>query len=487
MAISKRYCIFIAKYRYDMVGRESEIELLEKNYTSDRSEFIALYGRRRVGKTYLIRTLFKERFTFQITGLANASHQEQLLNFHIAIKDQYPELANEKKASWLENFQLIKRCIEKSRQKKKVIFIDELPWFDTARSGFIQALEHFWNSWASARNDVMLIVCGSAASWMIHNLINNKGGLHNRVSQRMRINPFTLHECEELMKFRKITLDHYQLVQLYMVLGGIPFYWDKVEKGQSAAQNINNLCFAANGLLRTEFTTIFKSLFSNAERHEAIVAALAKKSKGLTRDEIIVETSLTNGGGFTRLLDELEESGFIRKYIPYGKKNRNSLYQLSDFYSFFYLKFIKNSSLNDENIWMKAIDSPQYRAWSGYAYEQVCLAHVPEIKKALGISGIETHTSSWKSINPAEGAQIDLVIDRRDGVINICEMKFSINPFSIDKKYDAELRNKIGTFKTETKTRKSVFLTMFTTFGLQQNEYAGNVQSQLDMEALFTG
>jgi AAA+ ATPase superfamily predicted ATPase len=467
-----------------MVGREEEIRLLEEKYSSNKSEFIALYGRRRVGKTYLIRTTFKNRFTFQLTGLANATLQQQLINFQITINEQHPTIASPS-SSWMDAFQQIKRSIEKSKQEKKVIFIDELPWFDTPKSGFIQALEHFWNSWASARKDILLIVCGSAASWMINKLINNKGGLHNRVTQKLKIAPFTLKECELMLKSKKITLDQYQIIQLYMVLGGIPFYWDEVEKGLSATQNIEKLCFTTNGLLRTEFPNVLKSLFSKADKHELIVETLAKKSKGLTREELLQETKFNNGGSVTRLLNELEESGFITKYIPFDKKSRNSLYQLTDFYSQFYLKFIKNYQLTDSTFWTKNIDNPKYRAWSGYAFEQVCLYHLPAIKKALGISGIETKASSWRSTSAINGAQIDLVIDRRDEIINLCEMKFSINQYLIDKKTDANLRNKIGCFKTETKTKKSVFLTMISTFGLQENAYSGNIQNDLKMDVLF--
>lgn len=467
-----------------MVGREEEIALFEEKYASKKSEFIAVYGRRRVGKTYLIREVFKDRVTFQLSGIANATLQDQLLNFHIALQEQYPTL-QVKPNSWIEAFQQLKHCIESTTKKKKVIFIDELPWFDTPNSKFISALEHFWNSWASARKDIVLIVCGSAASWMINKLINNKGGLHNRVTLRLKIEPFTLNECKSFVQSKKMNLDHYQIIQLYMVFGGIPFYWDEIQKGLSATQNINAICFSKNGLLLTEFSNVFKSLFSKAEKHELIVTALAKKSKGFTRNEIILETKISDGGGLTTLLNELEESGFIRKYTPFNKKSRESLYQLSDCYTLFYLKFIKDYQTTDTNFWLKTIDSPKYRAWSGYAFEQVCLYHLDAIKKALGISGIETHASSWRSNNAANGAQIDLVIDRRDQVINLCEMKFSINEFEIDKKYDAELRNKLGTFKTETKTRKSVFMTLITTFGLQQNQYSGNVQNNLKMDILF--
>lgn len=468
-----------------MIGRIEEIKFLEKKYKSAKSEFIALYGRRRVGKTFLVRNLFQDRFDFQFSGMANVEIETQLQSFYEAVNKQHKKLKLPLPQNWLVAFQQLITIVEKSKHKKKVIFIDELPWLDTANSNFLQALEHFWNSWASARKDILLVVCGSAASWIINKLINNKGGLHNRVTGRLKIEPFTLNECEQFSIQRKLGFNQYQLIQLYMVMGGIPFYWDELEKGKSATQNINKICFQKNGLLKIEFNNIFKSLFNNAEKHEKIIATLAQVSKGMTRDELLNKTKLTNGGSFTRILNELEESGFIRKYKPFGKKTQHSIYQLSDFYSLFYFKFIKNNSFTDANYWTKMIDHPSYRAWSGYAFEQVCLYHINEIKQALGISGIETETSCWRSTTSTNGTQIDLIIDRRDSVINICEMKFSISPFMIDKKYDAVLRNKLGIFKQETKTKKALFLTMITTFGIAQNNYAGNVQNNIIMDVLF--
>lgn len=468
-----------------IIGREKEIEILKKRFASAKSEFVALYGRRRIGKTFLVRNVFEGRITFGFTGTANITLQEQLAKFNDAIQEQYPQPDRKKAESWMEALKQIKQIVEKSKQKRKVIFIDELPWLDTTHSGFIPAFENFWNSWASARKDILLIVCGSAASWMINTLINNKGGLHNRVTQKIRITPFTLNECREFLKSKKITMDYYQLIQLYMVIGGIPFYWDEVEKGLSASQNIDKLCFQSNGVLTEEFKNLFKSLFTKAERHEAVIATLAKKSKGLTRDEISSESKLANGGGLTRILDELEESGFIRRYMPFGKKAKNSLYQLSDFFSLFYLKWMEGQKFLHKDHWLSMIENPKYRAWSGYAFEQVCLAHIAQIRMALGIERIGTESSSWKSTKSKNGAQIDLLIDRRDGVINLCEMKFSVGEFIIDKKYDGELRNKMVAFKNETQTKKSIFLTMITTFGLQQNAYSGNVQNDLKMDVLF--
>jgi hypothetical protein len=321
---------------------------------------------------------------------------------------------------------------------------------------------------------------------MINKLLNNKGGLHNRVTHRMHLQPFTLTECEQFFKLRHAAFDRYQLLQLYMVMGGIPFYLEQVDTAQSAAQNIDRLCFTKTGLLQNEFNNLYASLFKNADKHVAIIEALATKLKGITREELIKISGLPNGGGTTRLIKELEASNFVRRYKPFEKKTKNSLYQVTDFYSLFYLKFIKHASVLDENTWINNLDSPAHRAWSGYAYEQVCLAHIHKIKVGLGISGIQANSSSWISTSKEQAAQIDLLIDRRDQVINICEMKFAMAPFGITKKYADAIRNKIGVFKADTGTKKSIYFTMVTTFGLVQNEYAKSlVQNSLTMDVLF--
>jgi len=469
-----------------LIGREKEFQLLSKLKESSSSSFVAIYGRRRVGKTYLIRHAFKNKFDFQLTGIANSSTAEQLLNFNIAIKkydsrtEHHPVTKN-----WLEAFQQLVALLEKKKRKKKVIFLDELPWLDTARGGFIQALEHFWNSWASQRDDIVLVVCGSAAGWMINKLINNRGGLHNRITHRIRLNPFNLSQCETYFKNRSAKFDHYQILLIYMVMGGIPFYLDQVDTSQSADQNIDRLCFQKDGFLRYEFDNLFRALFRNAEGHISIIEALSTKGKGLTRNEIIKAAHLTNNGAITLMLKELEESHFIRKYAPFNKKEKLSLYQLCDPYSLFYLKWIKRSSHLDPN-WIKQLDSPKKRAWSGYAFEQVCLEHIEQIKDALGISAIETRTSSWLSHGDHHGAQIDLVIDRRDRIINLCEMKFSVQPFTITKSYADVLATKVSVFKEQTKTKSAIYLTLVTTFGLVPNSYASSmIQHNLQMDILF--
>jgi uncharacterized protein len=310
--------------------------------------------------------------------------------------------------------------------------------------------------------------------------------LHNRITKRIKLEPFSLAETELFFKNKGCAFERYQIVQLYMVLGGIPFYLEMTDPGQSAAQNINRLCFESGGELRTEFGNLYESLFKKAQHHVAVIEALASKASGLNREELIKAAKINNGGGTTMLLQELEECGFIRKYPGFGKKQKNNLYQLVDFYSLFYLTFIKDTNPIDENQWVNGIDYPAFRTWSGYAFEMVCLHHLKEIKQALGIGGVFTNTASWYATGSSAKAQIDLVIDRRDGVINLCEMKFSIKPFVIDKKYADELRHKIATFREQTKTTKSLFLTMITASGLQKNEYSNAwVQNSLTMDALF--
>jgi uncharacterized protein len=470
----------------ELIGRTREKDILKKIVQSDSSEFIVIYGRRRVGKTFLIREYFKNKFHFQITGLADANTKQQLANFQTTLSKYTQNTPKRNTKNWFEAFQELITYLESVKDKKKIVFIDELPWLDTPKSNFISALEHFWNSWASARKDIILIGCGSAASWIINKLINNKGGLHNRVTQKIKLSPFSLHECELFLKSRNIQLNRYQIVELYMAMGGIPYYLNAISPGLSASQNIDQLFFSEDGLLKNEFNNLYASLFKNADNHVQIIEALSKKAQGLTRETLLKAAKIPNGGGATKVLAELEASGFIRKYIPFNKKNRESLYQLNDFYSLFYYKFIHHNKLAKENYWTNAIDSPAHRAWSGYAFEQVCLAHVFQIKKALGIHGIQSVEASWVSKNEQNGAQIDLLIDRRDHIINICEIKFSINPFVIDKKYAAVLQNKIGVFKTETQTRKAIFLTMISTYGLKSNEYSlGFVQNSITPNDLF--
>ena len=468
-----------------LIGRKEEIEILKRMYDSPKSEFVILYGRRRVGKTYLVNQLFEGKFTFRITALANATLEQQLLNFHTTMLNHNPFLQQDSPPStWFEAFRQVIQLA--SKDGRKVIFFDELPWFDTKNSDFLTSLEHFWNSWAALRRDVLLIACGSAASWMINQLIHNRGGLHNRITERISLQPFTLQETEAFLKAKGAAYDRYQLLELYMTMGGIPYYLENIRVNRSIAQNIDRMFFTPNGILRLEYASLYRSLFNKYERHVAIVEALAKKSKGLSRKEIVKIAGLSSGGSTSMVIDELVQSGFIKKYIPFGKTKRDALYQLIDPYSLFYLTFVKDSKAEGEGAWLSRMNHPGWKAWSGYAFEHICTYHIKQIKKQLGIAGVYAEISPWRSSQADKGVQIDLLIDRDDRIINVCEMKFSTSEFVIHKSYAEKLAHKLMVFKTETGTKKTVLLTMITTFGIKQNEHARRlVHDSLDMNALF--
>jgi hypothetical protein len=369
--------------------------------------------------------------------------------------------------------------------KPATIFFDEFPWIETHKSSFLQAFDHWWNASASKRSHLKVIICGSAASWMIDKIINNQGGLHNRVTQTIRLLPFTLGETQHYLQSKNVILDQYSQLQLYMAMGGIPHYLRNINPGESAAQIIDRLCFAKDGPLKNEFTNLYKSLFAHSENHELVIRALAHKGKGLTRNEIITECGFTSGGTTSRILQELEESGFITPYIPFQKNANESIYKLSDEYSLFYLKFIEHAKDTEDGTWLRQFGTPTYTIWSGFAFESICQKHVLQIRRKLGIEGVLTHTSTWRHVpgKGALGAQIDLILDRQDRCINICEMKFSSDEFVIDKKYATELDTKVNIFRTETGTKKTIFPTMITTYGTRKNEhYLGRIQAEVLME-----
>ena len=470
-----------------IIGRKEEQQILHSAVQSENSEFVAVYGRRRVGKTYLIRETFGYKFTFQHTGLAKGNTKEQLFSFAISLRDAgYDDCPIPK--SWLEAFSLLSTYLKNSTDEKKIVFLDELPWMDTPRSNFISAFEHFWNGWASARKDIVLIICGSATSWIINKVINDHGGLHNRVTKQIALQPFTLKECEMFAKSKGLEMSRYQLAECYMVLGGIPYYWSLLEKGLSLAQNIDKIIFAKNGKLSNEFNQLYASLFKSPEQYIDIVTALGKKKAGMTREEIIAATDKYSNGALSKVLDELEYCGFIRKYNGFDKKSKQAIYQLIDNYTLFYFKFIQQNENNDEHFWSASIDSAMHRAWSGLAFERLCMAHTQQIKAALGIAGVLSNVYSWRkeADETSDGAQVDLLIDRKDQVINLCEMKYSLSEYIIDAEYEQKLRNKKSAFINATNTRKAVHLTMVTTFGIKTNAHSGIVQNEITLEDLFS-
>jgi len=474
----------------NLTGRIEEQKILAARLASADAELITVYGRRRVGKTYLVRTFCKDSIIFELTGIHEADMKTQLENFsqslQRAMKSAVPLAVP---GTWLQAFVMLDAYIDSlAADKPAVIFLDEFPWIETHKSRFLQAFDHWWNTSASQKSHLKVIICGSAASWMIDKVINNRGGLHNRVTQTIRLLPFTLGETQDYLKSKGVLLDHYNQLQIYMAMGGIPHYLRNINPGQSAAQVIDRLCFAKDGPLKNEFSNLYKSLFAHSENHERVIRALAAKQKGLTRNEIIEACGFTSGGTTTRILKELEESGFITPYIPFQKNANESIYKLSDEYSLFYLKFIEHAKDTAEGTWLRQYATSAYTIWSGLAFESVCQKHVRQIRRSLGIDGVLTNATAWRTAPGRDipGAQIDLLLDRQDRCINICEMKFSGSEFVVDKKYAAELDNKLNVFRTVTNTRKTLFPTMITTYGTRRNEhYLGRIQAEVLMDDLF--
>lgn len=466
-----------------IIGREQEIGLLRSAQASGKSELIAVYGRRRVGKTFLIREYFKTMIRFEVTGLYRGRMTDQLANFSKELTRRSADTNMDSPSNWLDAFFLLEKNIDGiSDEGKKVIFIDEFPWMATQKSKFLMAFENFWNSYASKRSDLIVVICGSAASYMIHKIIRNKGGLHNRISQKIRLLPFNLQETELFLKSRNIDFTRYDILQLYMAVGGVPHYLEKVQRGESIAQNLDRLCFTKDGVLNDEFNLLYASLFDDSERHMAIIRALAKKRKGLTRDGIVKKTGLSSGGDLSLKLVELMESGFINEYPYFQNKSKHTLYKLSDEYSLFYLKFIEAGKKNGPGTWLNYQTEQSYASWSGFSFEDICLKHVYQLKKGLQIQAIRSESSSWFN----ENVQIDLLIDRADNIINLCEMKFYNAPFTIDKAYANKLRSKISEFQNASRTRKGTHLVMITTFGTKKNAYSLElVQKDLTMDCLF--
>ena len=469
-----------------IVGRLREKALFEECVKSGKPEFITVYGRRRIGKTFLIREYFNDRFDFYCTGSYGASKDEQLSRFCQKIAE-YSKSFIPSVQSWDEAFSLLQNYLASIKGRPIIVFIDELPWLDTPRSKFLNAFEYFWNSWGSRQENLKLIVCGSATSWMTNKLLGNKGGLHNRVTRRVHLSAFTLKETEDFMKSRGMQYSRLQILETHMSLGGTPFYLDMLKKGLSTSQNIDNLFFSDNAPLAEEYTFLFKSLFNDSIMYRRIVELLAKKTIGMTRSEIVESLKISDNGVLTEVLENLESCDFIRSYAAFGKKAKDIMYQLVDLYSLFYLRYVKNYRGGDKNRWSNMIGSPSCRAWSGYAFEQVCLNHVEQIKQKLGISGVQSDVCSWryKGDKESRGAQIDLLIDRRDQVINLCEMKYSGKPYEITAAYIDYLKQRRETFRVVTKTRKSLYLTLVTPCGLIKNAAWSEIQNELTLDDLF--
>ena len=477
-----------------LIGRQQEKQQIENLYQSNRAEFVAIYGRRRVGKTYLVDETLSGRITFRHAGLSPIDdngkgnmQKEQLKHFYHSLLSQGMK-KSKCPTSWLEAFFMLEMHLQSiDNGSKQVVFLDELPWMDTPRSGFVSALEGFWNTWACHRHNFMLIVCGSATSWIIDNLINNHGGLYGRVTYEIKLSPFNLCECEEFFKSRDIRISRYDIVQSYMIFGGIPYYLNYFDKGMSLAQNIDRMFFAKNAVLRQEYDRLFAAVFTNPEDMKLIVQQLSTRHSGFTRKDILQKTGISDSGMASKMLKALEASDFIIRYVPFGTDGRSECYKLTDPFCLFYLRWVDGSDKMNPDFWMLNVSSQSVVSWRGFAFEEVCLAHINQIKAALGISGVSSSQSAWslKGDDDTEGTQIDLLINRKDNVVNLCEMKFYGEAFTVSKSYDRVLAHRQIMLSKMLNRRTIIHPVLITTYGLTYNEYSGNFVKVVVMDDLF--
>lgn len=476
----------------ELIGRKEEISRLDRCMEDERAQLIIVYGRRRVGKTYLINQYFNGRFDFKLTGIYNARKEVQLQNFTAELNRQMKAEFDVPK-NWLSAFNLLRNYLSSlPKDEKHVVFFDEMPWMDTQKSDFLMGFEFFWNDFGCTLKNLVFIICGSATSWMQKKISQNKGGLFNRQTCRLYLKPFTLKETEQYLLSRGIDWSHYDIAECYMILGGIPFYQSLLRPDLSLSGNIDNLFFRKRSELWDEFDHLYQTLFSNSQLYIKVLHTLSSKRSGLTRTELADQARLHDNNNLSEILSDLTNSDFIRPYSFYGRKKKETRYQATDYYSLFYFRFLKDYHGRDEQFWSHTYDNPSRRAWTGLSFELLCKDHVPQIKQKLGISGVLSEESSW-FVRPSvtdgienQGTQIDLLIDRRDHVINICEIKFSIKEFEIQKDYQESLRNKIEVFRSTTGTKKSLQLTMITTYGVKQNKYSNIVGTQVVLDDLFS-
>jgi uncharacterized protein len=471
-----------------ITGRQPEIQLMQDLFEKDESSFLAVYGRRRVGKTFLIREVYKDNIVFECSGLHQKSRGQQLENFWVNLSEaNKSNLPVPPPTTWIQAFFQLRNYLSSlvENDTKKVVFLDEIAWFDTPRSGFLAGLDSFWNQYCTKRTDIILVICGSAASWIISKVVNDRGGLHNRLTHRIQLKPFTLRETKTYLEALRVNLPMRDLAQLYMCIGGIPFYLKDLKAGSSFPQLLDQLFFNQPPLLENEFQHLYASLFKNSQLHEKIVATLSNTHKGLSRNDIVAATKIKSSSDLTTALEELVQCGFIKIIKPFDKRKEGHLYRLIDEYTLFYFRFLADDS---QNSWSLITQFPSFKIWAGYAFENLCFKHTAEIKKALGISGVITNEYSFnfKGNESLKGTQIDLVIDRADNVINLLEAKFYDDEFVVTEAYARQLRTKVHVFSTHTKTRKAVFITMLSVFGVQKNmHYLGIVTNQLLLEDLF--
>lgn len=480
-----------------IIGREEELATISRLYTSERSEFLALYGRRRVGKSFLIEEAMENKFTFMTVGLfikvdkddaekVESYRQQQLRHFYSSLLEYgLPEEGNPAPTNWLDAMNLLKKLLLSKRSRRKVVFIDELPWLAGPQSSeLVSELGFFWNQWARKRKDILLIVCGSATSWMIDNVIREYEGLYGRVTETIALKPFTLAECERYWEKRGFHLSRYEVALTYMVIGGVPYYMDSFRPDRTMADNINTIYFNKDKA-RQEFKDVYAGLYSSSEVYINVIRQLGKRFYGMSRTELLEALDKKGGGNFSDVLENLIDSGIIRSYTLYGSPRKQTVYQLMDFFTLFYLRFCENT---DFTSWRSVQRSKPFYSWAGNSFELLVVEHIQQLADALRIKEYAT-PFSWSGDTPdGDEAQIDLVIpataERAD---YICEMKFSEGKYILKEEDADDITRHIEALKNSSihKLSHSIYVVLVTSFGVTESKHRSHLNDIVTLDSLF--
>jgi len=490
----------------EIIARKKEKKVLADILWSKSAELLAIYGRRRVGKTFLVRNFFESLdnvIYFEMAGQKQESGEYAPLKYQLGnFKYQFERTFSKEiqvPQSWQEAFNILKKEVDRfdDANVKLILFFDELPWLCSPKSGFFEALDQAWNTSFERQHNVKVIVCGSAASWMLKKIVHAKAGFSRRITHKIQLPPFSLKETKEYLTFKGFDLSLMSIAEIYMIFGGIPYYLNFMNPHKSIYQNIEDECFDISGRLVDEYHLVFDSLFNHSNNHKKIVEFIASRQKGVLLKELTKQFSSLKGGSLSRIIDNLVGSSFIKKTAPLYNEKKGTTYRIIDEYILFYLKWIKSapqSIIESPNtLYFQSIAQKNaYSSWKGFAFERLCLKHEYQIRKALGIHKILTMPSMvyFYDEQGKRSSQIDLLFERADRVITICEMKYSETEYSLKKSDIKSMMHKKKDLRrylsAKKKGQKDIHICYITSNGVKHNQNFYELQpSVLHLNDLF--
>ena len=493
-----------------MIGRKKEIKLLNEICDLEESSLVAIYGRRRIGKTYLVNHMFKKYrqdcLFFEFTGAYDGDKRGQIDNFIDQVYEWFYVEPSFEIKSWSDAFRFLKRTIDKEIKKrdsneKVIVFLDEVPWIDRSnKGGFLSALGYFWNTWCEPRENVVLILCGSNSSWIRDKILKNaRGSLYQRVTHQISMYPFDLKETKAyLLEQKGFMIDNKTVTDIYMIFGGVAKYLSFLNPNESSAENIDRVFFSIHGSMYREYDELFSSLFADkSDYYKSVIELLCTRRSGFSLSDISKAFNEKLGGKLRLAIAELEECGFIKGLSKYGNSVRGVNYMIVDPYILFHHKWIKGFSRNDiatlpNNYWLHKSSSQSYAVWSGYAFEIVVMVNIRLYLNAIGRLGFFSGVYHWQHMAKSEdeqGAQIDMVVNYGNNIFDILECKYYNSEYVISKEYAKNIKNKLSMFKKYglySKQKSELRLVFLTSYGVKMNAEAHSLNiSRVCLDDLF--